>query len=265
MNPVLVKLGGSLLTNKRRRESLRGKVLDRLASEIHSARHQKRLDLIVGHGGGSFPHFPAYKFSVHKGIKNKKSLYGYTLTNDAAARLNRHVITALIKARENAVSVQPSAWLTAKNGKIHQSFTTPFKLYLANGFLPVPYGDAVMDSDQGTAIISTEQLLAELASKLGAKKMIVVANIEGVFTDDPSENKNAEFIPEINKNNYSRIRKMLKGSYGTDVTGGMLHKVDELVELAKNGVSSQIISGEEKANLKNALLGNSKIGTTIKW
>jgi len=160
--------------------------------------------------------------------------------------------------------VQPSAWLVAENGKIHTSFTKQFQLYLEHGFLPVPYGDAVLDIAQGSAIISTEQILAELAKNLGCNKMIIVANTDGVYSDDPTKNKHAEFIPEINSENYSRIKNMLKGSYGTDVTGGMLHKVEELIDLAKNGFSSQIISGEKKGNLERALLGE-KLGTTIDW
>jgi len=262
MNAVMVKLGGSLLTDKRKKESLRAAVLKRLCGEIHSAKGEKSLKLVVGHGGGSFPHYPAHEYNVNDGIAGKDSLKGFALTNDAAARLNRLVVAELIRARESAVSVQPSAWLIAKGGSIHTSFTEQFRLYLNNGFLPVPYGDAVMDYRRGIAIASTEQVLGELAQKLNSRKMVVVAKTNGVFTDDPLENKDAEFIPLINRRNFPEIRKMLKGSYGTDVTGGMLGKVEALVALAGKGVKCQVISGEKKGYLKRALLGE-KLGTVI--
>ena len=263
MTLILVKLGGSLITDKRKKEFLEKKTLARLCKEIHSARKEKKFDLVVGHGGGSFPHYPAHRYKVMQGINGKNSLKGFALTNDAAARLNRVVVKELIKAGENAVSMQPSAWLVAENGKVKASFTEPFRLYLKNGLLPVPYGDAVADTKKGITILSTEQILGEVALKLKAEKLIVVGKTRGVFTDDPLKNKKAEFIPLINKQNYSSIERMLKGSYGKDVTGGMLHKVKELMTLSRKGVKCQIISGAKKGNLKKALLGKS-IGTTIR-
>lgn len=262
MTLTLVKLGGSLITNKQKKEFLEKKTLARLCREIHSARKEKKIGLIVGHGGGSFPHYPAHKYRVMEGIKGRNSLKGFALTNDAAARLNRKVVSALIKAGENAVSVQPSAWLVAENGKIKTSFTKSIQLYLENGFLPVPYGDAVIDTKKGITILSTEQILGEIALKMKAKRFIVVGKTRGVFTDDPLKNRKAEFIPMIGSHNYPSIEKMLKGSYGRDVTGGMLQKVKQLMVLSKKGIKCQIISGAEKGNLKKALLGEN-IGTII--
>ncbi|MEM0360247.1 MAG: isopentenyl phosphate kinase [Candidatus Diapherotrites archaeon] len=260
---MLVKLGGSLITDKTKRECLDKKTLARLCREIHSARKKKKIDLIVGHGGGSFPHYPAHKYKVKEGITGKNSLKGFALTSDAAARLNRLVVKELIKSGENAVSVQPSAWLLAENGKIGKAFTEQFKQYLEKGFLPVPYGDAVLDSKKGITIVSTEQILGELAIKLKAKKLIVATNTKGVFTSNPLKDKKAKFIPLIERKNFEKIKKMLKGSHGTDVTGGMLHKVEELVELAGKGVECSIISGKKKGNLEKALLGK-KTGTIIR-
>ena len=263
MTLVMVKLGGSLLTDKNRKENLRLATLKRLCREIHSVRGKKDLKLIVGHGGGSFPHFPAHKYNVAMGLQGKASVKGFALTNDAAARLNRIVVRELLKAGENAVGVQPSAWMVKEHGRTKKVFTEPFKWYLKNGLLPVPYGDAVADTKKGFGIASTEEVLGELALKLGSRKMIVVTKTTGVFTDDPLKNKKAEFIPLINKGNYTQVRKMLKGSYGRDVTGGMLQKVDELYRLARKGVSCRVISGEEKGALRKALLGK-ELGTVIK-
>ncbi|MFH1234495.1 MAG: isopentenyl phosphate kinase [Candidatus Diapherotrites archaeon] len=260
---MLVKLGGSLITDKTKRECLDKKTLARLCREIHSARKKKKFDLVVGHGGGSFPHYPAHKYRVKQGIKNKGSLKGFALTNDAAARLNRIVVKELMGAGENAVSVQPSAWLVAENGKVKKAFTEQFKHYVKKGFLPVPYGDAVLDSKRGITIVSTEQILGELAVKLKAKRLIVVTNTRGVFTADPLKDKNVKFISLIERKAFPKFKSMLKGSHGKDVTGGMLHKVEELVELAGKGIECSIISGKEKGNLEKALLGE-KVGTIIR-
>ncbi|MEM4662966.1 MAG: uridylate kinase, partial [Candidatus Diapherotrites archaeon] len=62
--------------------------------------------------------------------------------------------------------------------------------------------------------------------------------------------------------NFNEIKSMLAGSHGVDVTGGMLSKVEELVELSRKGIKSQIIGAEKKGNLKRAILGQ-KVGTII--
>ena len=51
MGPVgLIKLGGSLITDKRREKHARPKVIERLAGEIVQLRRASGHDWIVGHG-----------------------------------------------------------------------------------------------------------------------------------------------------------------------------------------------------------------------
>ena len=92
----------------------------------------------------------------------------------------------------------------------------------------------------------------------------MVGKVEGVCTADPTKNENAEFIKEINKDNWDEIKNYLGGSDGTDVTGGMIHKIEQSVSLAKDGIEVEIISGMKKGNLKECLLGK-RVGTLIKW
>ncbi|MEM4662401.1 MAG: isopentenyl phosphate kinase, partial [Candidatus Diapherotrites archaeon] len=175
---VLVKLGGSLITNKCIKEKARTDMIARLASEIRSTLKYKRL--IVAHGGGSFPHYPAKKYRVNDGITNKDSLKGFCLTNDSAARLNRIVVGTFIKKGINAMSLQPSAFIMCTNGKIENLDVKIIKFALKKGLLVVPYGDAVLDRTKGITIVSTEQLLAELAVRLNAKRIVVAGIVDGV-------------------------------------------------------------------------------------
>jgi isopentenyl phosphate kinase len=257
---VLVKLGGSLITDKTQREKLRARTLAMLARELKEA--SKKVNLIVGHGGGSFPHFPAKKYRVNEGIINKDSIKGFCLTHDAACRLNRLVVKAFLKAGINAASLQPSACMLCKDGKIIESFLEPINEMLKNGIMPVPYGDAALDLTKGITIISTEQVLAELAVKLKAERIVVAGIVPGVFTADPFKDKSAELIPCITRENFSEIRRMLSGSHGVDVTGGMLSKVEEMLVLADKGIKSQIVGAEKPGVLKKALLGK-HVGTII--
>ena len=50
---------------------------------------------------------------------------------------------------------------------------------------------------------------------------------------------------------------------GTDVTGGIKGKVEELLELAAQGVHTEILSGLERGYVERALMGERGLGTII--
>jgi len=261
---ILVKLGGSLITDKTKPFTPRLDVIRRLSKEINEARKEKEIKIIVGHGGGSFPHKPAKDYRTNEGIINEESIKGISLVQDAASRLNRIIVNSLIEAGENAVSVQPSAGLIAEDGRIKEWYLNSIKEMLKHNLLPVPYGDVALDIKKGCCIISTEEILNYLARQLNSKKIILAGIVDGVFTSDPQKNPNAKLIPEINSKNYNIIKKYLGGSAGIDVTGGMLHRIERIFELTKIGIEAEVISGEKEGIFKNALLGEKGLGTTIK-
>jgi isopentenyl phosphate kinase len=261
---ILIKLGGSLITDKTRPFTPRLDVIKRLAKEIHEARQEKEINLIVGHGGGSFPHKPAKDYRTNEGIINKESYRGISLVQDAASQLNRIIVKSFIEAGENAISVQPSAGLIAEDGRIKEWYLESIKEMLKQDLLPVPYGDVALDMKKGCCIISTEEVLNYLAKQLGSKKIILAGIVDGVFTADPQKNPDAKLIPEINSKNYESIKKYLGGSAGIDVTGGMLHRVERIFELTKFGVEAEVINGEKENILKRTLIGERGLGTIIK-
>lgn len=263
-NLMLIKLGGSLITDKTKPFVPRLDVIKELARQIYEARQEKEIKVIVAHGGGSFPHKPAKDYRTNEGIISKDSYKGISLVQDATSQLNRIIVKSLIDAGENAVSVQPSASLIAENDRIKEWYLEPIREMLKYDLLPVPYGDVALDVKKGCCIISTEEILNYLAKKLGSKRIILAGIVDGVFTSDPQKNPNAKLIPEINSKNYDEVKKYLGGSAGIDVTGGMLHKVEEMFELAKLGIESEIINGEKEGYLKRALLGERGLGTVIR-
>ncbi|MEM7820296.1 MAG: isopentenyl phosphate kinase, partial [Candidatus Aenigmatarchaeota archaeon] len=162
-NLLIVKLGGSILTDKTKPFTADMDTINRLAAEIHAARMaNKNLKILLGHGGGSFPHVPAKEYRVKDGIISEKSIKGISLVQDAASQLNRIVVRALIDAGENAISVQPSAAAFMKDGKIFKWYVEPIAEMLKHNMLPVFYGDVVLDLDKGCSIASTELLIDNL-------------------------------------------------------------------------------------------------------
>lgn len=264
-NLTLLKLGGSLITDKSNPFTARDDVIRRLCWEIKEARKEKNIALIVGHGGGSFPHQSAAKYQTHKGEINEKSWKGICVVQNDAAKLNRIIVDAFLEADEKAMSVQPSATCITEGGRITEYYTKPIEILLQKGVVPVPYGDVGLDARQGMCIVSTEEILFFLAQRLGAKKVIFCGKTDGVFTADPGKDENAELIKEITRENFGEVKGYLTGSDGTDVTGGMLHKVERALEIAGKGIMVGIINGEKEGILKRVLLGEEGIGTVIRY
>ena len=264
MELIFLKLGGSLITQKDKPFTENKEIIERIAKEIHQARKKKPFKLLIGNGGGSYPHVPAKKYRTTEGIINKDSLKGIAEVQDAASRLNRIIVRALLDAGENAISIQPSSIALTKNSRIVEFHTKPLEMFLEKNMVPVVYGDVGLDLEQGCSIISTEELFVFLAKKIKPKGIVSAGIVDGVFTADPFKNPEVKLISEITLKNYPKIKKMLSGSAGIDVTGGMLLKVERYLELAEIGINSYIISGLAKNRLKKALLGEKVKGTIIK-
>lgn len=224
-NLILVKLGGSVITDKSKPFTARIDTIQKLAKKIKNFKN-KNTDLIIGHGSGSFAHVPAAKYQIQKGLINKKSVWGLSLTADAAIQINRIVISELLKLKINCLSFAPLSFNYGNKVLIDH-----IQKAMDLGVIPVIYGDVVMNQKQGFEIYSGEKTLDILANKLAKKykkiKIIYYTDTNGVYDDK------GKTIAKITPQNFKNIKKYITGSKNTDVTGGMLLKVKESLKLVQ--------------------------------
>ncbi len=258
----LIKIGGSIITDIRKQNTPKVKEIDRLVKELQKAPPGTRI--IVGHGSGSFAHVPAHKYKIQMGIINKNSRLGASITQDAAANLNRIVVQRMIKQGMNAVSFPPSGGAIARKGKIIAWDLKPLKTALENGFVPVVYGDVVPDKEQGVGIASTEEVFKFIASKLHPQKIVLVTDVDGLLDKDPKMHSDARLIKKVNGKNIRRLLAYAKGSKKVDVTGGMHTKLLLLFSLVeKSRATGYIINGSKKGVLQNLLQKGKLVGTKV--
>lgn len=258
---LLIKLGGSLITDKSRDFTARPGVIARLAGEIRTAQETFDGDLIIAHGSGSFAHTPAAKYQTQKGLLNAKSFKGLSIVADAAIQINRLVIQNFLLEKLPAVSFSPASMFLTKNQIIKSANLKPLLHALNIGYIPVLYGDIIFDEKQGFCIYSSEKTLSLLAHKLSQDyskiSLIFCGDSGGVYDADHKT------IQVITPRSFSKLKKFITGSDRTDVTGGMLHKVQESLDLAKKGFSTLIINGHTPGELKRTILGQKHSGTLI--
>ena len=257
---IILKLGGSLITDKTKKFHIRHEDLKRLAKEIKNGTKDK---LIIIHGGGSFGHPIADSYNLKEGFKNKEQIKGVSLTRKAMDDLNLHVIRSLVDENIPAVAIQPSSNIICKNGRIEEINYKTIKKFLELGMVPVLYGDIVLDNELGFCILSGDQIISYLSEHFKPKKVILCADVDGIYNKDPKKFKDAELITEIHKGNRGEVMSKLDGTPG-DVTGGIKGKIQELLDLADAGIMSIVINGLITGRLENTLKDKEIIGTKVK-
>ena len=267
MSLTLLKLGGSLITDKAVARTLRPETLNRIAHEI-AAYHAENPDanLIIGHGSGSFGHIPAKKYRTRAGVRSAEDWRGFAEVHAEATLLNRAVLDALRNASLPVLSFVPMDSIRAKGGMIESWDQNPIWNALKHGLIPVVFGDTVFDLELGGTIFSTEDLFLGLIGALPTQCRVLLAGIEdGIYTDFPDRTR---LIPEIllskTLNNYGKGLQFIQASSFPDVTGGMASKFETVGEMLSSGnvCEALIFSGDHPDNVRNTLCGE-RLGTRV--
>lgn len=256
---TLLKLGGSLITDKRGEKAFRQDVMRRIANEVERAHNRSPQRLVIGHGSGSFGHVPANKYGTINGVHSDDGWRGFTEVARVASELNELVTGELWNAGLPAMRIQPSASLIAHDGVPAQMDVMAIKAALDHGLIPVVHGDVAFDDVRGGTIISTETIFFYLARHLPVSRILLLGEVDGVY--DPA----GAVIPMITPAALPAVEAALGGSAGTDVTGGMETKVRDMVALvqAVPNLTIRIMSGAQPGLLQAALLGGAQPGTLI--
>lgn len=260
---ILLKLGGSLITDKDQAYTPRLDKLKDLALEIKAARDSNpNLLLILGHGSGSFGHVAGKKHGTREGVQTAEQWYGFTEVRFQAAELNRYVMQSLLEAGIPAMPFPPSASLVSDDRKVIFHNIIPLQKALEVNLLPVVYGDVAFDEMRGGTILSTEDVFAFLAEHFPTNRILLAGIEAGVWEDFPARTR---LVKEIQLSDYEQVRAGIGGSASADVTGGMKAKVEEMLALIqKHKVkTAQIFSAEEAGALTRALRGEN-VGTLLK-
>lgn len=244
---VILKIGGSVITDKSRLGYARKEEIERIAVEI--AGFQKSMVLV--HGAGSFGHIPARRF----GLPDRFDPRGLLITHRSVCRLNEIVLEALCNAGAAPLPVHPLGCTVLREGRIDRMDVSMITQMLQRGILPVLHGDVAMDAARGSWIVSGDQLVSFLAIKLNAEMAALGTDVDGLIFQ-------GSVVPRITGDDLSRLDSSLSGSSGVDVTGGMRGKVLELLSLADDGVSSIIFNASKPGNVLRALQGE-HVGTAV--
>jgi len=215
---TVLKLGGSLITDKERAETLDGEALAAAADAIADCDDEVALV----HGAGSFGHHyaDAHGVSVTEGTTDASAaleIHGSMTT------LNRFVLSRLHDRDVSALPVHPLS-AGARDADATLDFPIPsVRTMLGEGFVPVSHGDVLAHEGEGATIVSGDEVVVRFAEGLDADRVGLCSTVDGVYDAD------GEVIDHIE--DFDSVASALGESDATDVTGGMAGKVRNLLEL----------------------------------
>lgn len=130
---------------------------------------------------------------------------------------------------------------------------------LEQGILPIANENDVISNPEIT-FTDNDELAGLLTTMLGAQRLIILSNVDGVFTGHPDEAE-SKLIHQIDPavDNYEQYISSIKSSRGR---GGMASKCKVAARLADLGITTTIAHGR-KQDIMLEIVKNHKVGTNF--
>jgi len=241
---ILLKLGGSIITNKDRPLSPRKKIIESIGKYL------KKIDepLIIVHGGGSYGHYWSVKYDMHTKPK-KYDFKGVSIVKNSMIELNKIILDLFLKNGLKPYCLPPTDFMEG-NKPIPKKVREIEKI-AKSGLIPVTYGDALWYGQNKTYILSGDKIMTHISKILKPRLSIFALNEDGVYSDL----KTKKLIYELKKEQ----PKFAQNS--RDVTGGMTRKVEEATKISKMGIDVFFVNGNKPERIVKAVKNRKFEGT----
>jgi isopentenyl phosphate kinase len=244
---ILIKLGGSIITNKEKPLSPRKKTIENIAKYLKKVNES----IIIVHGGGSFGHYWSVKYDMHT-KPMKYNAYGVSVVKNSMIELNKIILDAFLKNKLNPYCLPPTDFMSGNKPIIKK--IKEIEKIANSGLIPITFGDALWYGQKKTYILSGDKIMTYLSKILKPRLVVFALNEEGLYQDLKSKKLIRELKgenPIISKNNM-------------DVTGGMTRKVQEATKISKMGINVFFVNGNKPERIVKAVKNRKFEGTVFR-
>jgi isopentenyl phosphate kinase len=289
---MIIKFGGSVITHKAKKGTFNSEITRKLIIELRDYYdeliNEKKIEgkkkgsklkrtmksnskkvggdidynLMLVHGAGSFGHIQAKKYHLDNGYKNKEQLMGLSEVHNDVRDLNLRFMNELLSFGFPGISIPPMVILRNQAKNISYMDSDIFKRVLDIHSIPVTFGDVVPDDSLGFSICSGDSIIQKLAEFYQPSKVIFITDVDGLATNNPNIDPNAQLIDELTQDSFSNA--FTTENINPDVTGGIHSKSKIALALAGSGVETYIINGTIQGRFGAALRGEPVTGTVAK-
>lgn len=150
---------------------------------------------------------------------------------------------------------------TMINDISRQNAQNTFRELLNMGVIPIVNENDTVSTDE-VKFGDNDTLSAIVAALIGADLLILMSDIDGLYTDDPHKNPDAEFIDFVEKIT-PELENMGKGSASDVGTGGMATKI-AAAKIANDAGTDMVIANGDDISTINSIMEGKNIGTLFK-
>ena len=253
---IVIKCGGSVLVNPK---------LFKIFIEDVGVLKKLGFNPIIVHGGGKRINNKLNELNIESSfidglrVTNKDTI---NIVEDVLIEFNKEIVDALkdqscetrgITSKEyNIITVKPESDKLGFVGTPTHIKTNVLKEIIKVNEVPVlaPLG---LDENNQTFNINADTVAGSIAKELKARRLMIISDVEGVLDNEK------KLIPEINS---SKANKLIEQKI---ISGGMIPKINNCLDVASNGVRGVvIIDGRKNHSLLFELLSDKGSGTLIR-
>ncbi|MDA9663279.1 acetylglutamate kinase [Candidatus Pelagibacter sp.] len=253
---IVIKCGGSVLVDPK---------LFKIFIEDVAVLNKLGLNPIVIHGGGKRINNKLGELNIKSNFINGLRVTDKNTINiveDVLIEFNKEIVNALkdhscettrITSKEyNIITVKPESDKLGFVGIPTHIKTNMLKEIIDVKKIPVvaPLG---LDKNNQTFNINADTVAGSVAKELKARRLMIISDVEGVLDNEK------KLIPEINS---IEAKKLIDLEI---ISGGMIPKINNCLDVASNGVKGVvIIDGRKNHSLLFELLSDKGSGTLIR-
>ena len=264
---TVLKLGGSLITDKTKPYVVRKDVLESATREIKECISEGLIQsLILIHGVGSYGHPLVLKHQLHKGFQSTDQILPIAKTQAKVNELRHMIVNQFHDIDIPMVLLHPSSMVVSEKMRMNNYFLDALRSFVDLETVPLLGGDMLIDSVMGWSVGSGDQLAVLLAKELGAKKLIFASDVAGIYDADPKKNPDASPIERVNLNELDKTFERMGASSVADASGAMKGKLKSIVPatpLIEKGLDVGLLSMMEYGTLTKFLKGEKVQATRV--
>src|SRR2546428_1027391 len=247
---LVLKVGSRLVASKG--SGLNTERIDRLAGELSALKAQGREIVMVSSGAivcgiekRGLPEYP-------KSLPGKQAAAGV-----GQSRVMWEYEKACVKVDQKVAQVLLTREDLANRARFLNSRHTLTAL-LEYGVVPIINENDTVAVDE-SRFGDNDSLAGMVAHLVDAALLVILSDVEGLYTEDPRHNPHATLIPVVTEVT-AEIERRAGGTSSVEGTGGMQTKVQAAKKAATYGIATAIVSGERPGHLTGLFQGDS-VGT----
>ena len=253
---IVIKCGGSVLINPN---------LFNIFIQDVAVLKKLGLSPIIVHGGGKRINNKLTELNIKsnfiKGLR-VTDVKAINIVEDVLIEFNKEIVNALkyhsceakrITSKEhNIISVKPENKDLGFVGIPNKIKTNVLNEIIKTNRVPVIAPLGVNENNQ-TFNINADTAAGAIAKELKARRLLIISDVEGVL------DKNKKLITEINS---KKAKEMINNNI---ISGGMIPKINNCLDVASNGVKGVvIIDGRKSHSILFELFSDKGAGTLIR-